>query len=188
MENIRINAVGAKVNIENIMEASRKLNRGEFVNIIYMSEPSMRKTNNPFVGDCIKVTNIVCQAGVSYSNSLENRTGNKQEVEPMRGKHHIDWIIAQSDKDPQQYYICLQRVANAKTNSMYFHKNGDLYTTEEVVELKSFFYEKKDSPKQESIGLVGKDQVQPFQVKLENIISIKQGSEFYENKVNLAYA
>lgn len=184
----RNNIMGAQVNITEIIEAAHKIVKGEFVNIIYMSEPSMRKTANPFVGDCVKVTNIVCQAGVSYGNSLENRTGEKQEVEPMRGKHHIDWIIAQADKDPNQLYICLQRVAGAKTEAKYFHKDGTAYTSAEVEALKGFFYEKAESPKQAAMGLVGKAQVQPFQVKIENVIFIKQGCELYEYQTQFAFA
>jgi hypothetical protein len=188
MEATKKNLIGAEVNQLAISEAAHKIVKGEFVGIMYMTEPSMKKTDNPFVGDCVKVTYIVCQAGVSYGNSLENRTGEKQEVEPMRGKHHIDWIIAQADKDPKQFYICLQRVADAKTIAKYFHKNGTAYTAEEVETLKGFFYEKTESPKQVAMGLVGKAQVQPFQVKLENVISIKQGCTLYEYQTKYAFA
>lgn len=184
----RQNVMGAQININEIIEAAHKIVKGEFVNIMFMSEPSMRKTANPFVGDCVKVTNMVCQAGVSYANSLENRTGEKQEIEPMRGKHHIDWIIAQSDKDPNQFYICLQRVADAKTEVRYFHKDGTAFTEEEVETLKGFFYEKNDSPKQTAMGLVGKAQAQPFQVKIENVLLIKQGCKLYEYQVEFAFA
>ena len=39
----RNNIMGAQVNITEIIEAAHKIVKGEFVNIIYMSEPSMRR-------------------------------------------------------------------------------------------------------------------------------------------------
>lgn len=191
MENtIKTNIIGAQMNQQEVINAARKLVRGEFVSLVYMTEPSMRKTNNPFLNDCIKVTSIVCQAGISYGNSLENATGEKQEIEPMRGKHHIDWIIAQADKDENQYYICLQKVRGAKCVAKYFHKDGTMYTASEIEALQSFFYEKADSPKQQGMGLFGEMQKKPFQVKIENVISMQQGEFSYEYtpSVALAYA
>lgn len=47
----RQNVMGAQININEIIEAAHKIVKGEFVNIMFMSEPSMRKTANPFVGD-----------------------------------------------------------------------------------------------------------------------------------------
>lgn len=188
METTKTNLLGAKVNQVEISEAAHKVVRGQMAGVIYMTEPTMRKTNNPFIGDCIKVTHISCQVGVDYGNSLENRTGEKQEVEPMRGKHHIDAFIAQADNDPSQYYLCLQKVENGTAKAYYFHKDGTSYSVLETAQLKTFFTEKKESPKQQKMGLFGKAQAKPFQVKLENVLAIKQGCTLYEYQTKFSYA
>ena len=184
MENaIRKNAMGANVSINEVIMAARKVVRGEFVGITYMSEPQMRKTNNPYLNDCVKVTNQVLQMGVNYGNSVENASGQEFVPQKMSGKHHIDWIIAQSDKDENQYYICLQYVKCTKCVSMYFHKDGSKYTEAEVNELKTFFYEKHESKTQAAVGLHGEEQKKPFQVKVENVLEIRQTAKLYEYNV-----
>lgn len=188
METTKKNLLGVEINQVAISEAAHKTIKGRLVGLVYMTEPSMTKTNNPFVGDCIKVTHISCQCGVDYGNSLENRTGERQEVEPMRGKHHIDGYIAQADKDPSQYYLCLQKVENETDKSFYFHKDGTPFTEDETALVKTFLTVKKDSPKQNGMGLYGKAQAKPFQVKLENVIKIVQGCTLYEYQTSLAVA
>ena len=184
MENIsRKNAMGVEISINPIMDAARKIVRGQFLSITYMSEPQMRKTNNPFLGDCVKVTLQVLQLGVSYKNSVENRSGEAFVPQAMSGKHHIDEFIAQSNKDENQYYLCLQVVNFAKCESKYFHKDGTPYTATEVEAVKAFFPAKYESKTQAAVGLTGEEQVKPFQVKIENVLRLSQTDCLYEYEV-----
>lgn len=172
------NLLNQEININEVMEAAQSLVRGEFAYFEIVTIPSMRKTNNPFIGDCLKFTKIDCQCGVNYKKSLESHSGVQDiEVEPMSGKHHISWIIAQSNTNPNQYYLCLQKVTGAYQVEEYRHLDGTPYTDVETAYLESFLYEKKDSPKQVGLGLVGEKQRKPFQPKLENVLLMKQGGK-----------
>lgn len=186
MENtIRVNALGAKVNQSEILNAARRIVRGRFVGITYMTIPSnMRKTNNPFVGDCIKVVRQVVKEGTNYGDTVEKRSGETFVPQKMSGKHHIDHFVAQADKDADQYYICFQYVECESVESRFFHIDGTPYTDAETALVKTFIPEHKESNTQAKVGLHGKDQVKVFQVKAENILRIvSDGCKVYEYEV-----
>lgn len=165
--------------MSNIMDAFRKIVKGEMMSIAYVSAPKLPK-KNPFYMDCYKETRITCMGGVNYGNSINNALkrngieGQTFEVASMSGKRHIDDYIAVALKDETQFYLCLQKVRGNDAKSVYKHIDGREFTKEEIEAIKPYI-QKSESAKQEGYGLFGDKQIKPFQIKVENLLWFKQG-------------
>ena len=176
--------------IQNLTEFVQSLVKGSFGIVITMkTEPKMRKTNNPYVGRVKKISRYTNVAvGVSYSNTIENRveraTGEKIEYQadaPKGMSFLVDNIILVSDEKPDQKYLRFQWRKNTTVESLYELDGKVVESEEEIAAIKSFIPERNHyCCKQAEAGVSEEDMVFPQSVKLQNILSIKQGDKVWE--------
>ena len=100
-------------NFENyIKETSAVKNGGLFLSAVLETEPTMRKTGNPYFGHVIKIQKIRASAGFDYETLVNNRLRREGkesefEAEKPKGRHHLSnsVLITESDKVPGQYHM-----------------------------------------------------------------------------------
>lgn len=164
------------------------LTKGTFgIVMLTATIPTMRKTNNPYMGRVLKVsyrTNVAL--GWDYKSTIEGRAeklgiDTPYEVEKPKGK---TWLvppfILQSDKDARQLYLRTYTRNNSTTKSI-FVLDGNIVTNEVTIEhIKSFMQAHTECKKQTEYGLVeDKDKVNPLDYKVEGILYIRQGNKVY---------
>lgn len=159
-----------------------KLSKGIFgVEVITNTEPSMRKTKNPYLGRVRKVSvyrNAIL--GVDYQNAVNGRLERKGEVADYkaaapRGKKHYNAFFYVSDKDENVFYLKIGIRKNTKIESEYM-VDGRIATIAERTEIESLLIAHSSSvKKQAEAGLDENEQYHINAPKLENVVSIKLG-------------
>lgn len=159
-----------------------KLNKGVFgVEVTTNTEPSMRKTNNPYLGRVRKVSvyrNAVL--GVDYENAVNGRLERKGEVadykaDAPKGKKHYNAFFYVSDKDENVFYLKIGIRKNTNIESEYL-VDGRAATADEKAEIKSFLTSYSPSvKKQADAGLDESEQYRIVTPKLENVVGIRLG-------------
>lgn len=172
----------------NLSAVVKSIVRNSFgVCAITETDPTMRKTNNPYVGRVKKVTYYTNIAvGRVYENGVNNRLEKEGlapdfETEKQKGRTWVDFPYFEvSDKDPNQHYLRLTLNKNTTTRVIYM-VDGREATNVEVDEIKTFLSNSnKSSAKQSAMGLADEDQVKTFAVKTENVVSLWQGTHCYD--------
>lgn len=171
--------------MKELNEFLNQLNKGAFTSVVMVNEPKMNKRNNPYYGRVKCMTTYSnCRLGCSYQNSVDASLGRLNiesnfEAEKPYGMHFINPFILQSDKDSNQFYLRIQMYADTKTDKKYYLDDTELTDTDILTEIKSFMPKPSVSIKQLEAGLEPDKQVIVRSIKLDNVLSIKQGDKIY---------
>ncbi len=146
------------------------------------TSPTMRKTDNPYTGRVIKVTQYINpMVGASYENMVNNRIERTTDVQPnfaakkASGRHHFNEFCDQSDKANETFYLRIGKTKATKTTTQYY-VDGAPATVEQVNEIKSFMpAPRTHTNTQVNAGLAAEDNVQWLAVNTDNVINITQG-------------
>lgn len=166
---------------------ANEITKGAFSTVTIKNQPKMNKRNNPYLDrvECMTVYHN-CQLGCSYQNSVDaslGRCGIDSEfiAEKPKGMHFTDdnGIILQSDTN-DTLYVRIQMYSTTKVTKTYYLDGVEVTDPQILEEIKSFIPQSKPSQKQENAGLSEDKQVIVRSIKLENVLSIKQGDRVYE--------
>lgn len=149
----------------NILAVLNTIGNGTFVGVHSLTEPKMRKTNNPFNGHKVqKLTIQTLQFGYSYENGVNNRLngGTTFVAEPLKWG---EWLIP-------------NKVDNGTPANVTYLIDGRIATEEEEQVIKSFLVAPSSSARQAEVGLV-EHQVKPRDFAFDNIIGLAVKGEMY---------
>ena len=168
----------------------RGLKKGTFgIQMLSVTIPTMRKTNNPFLGRVQKVTysTNVC-FGYDYASYLFGKAKKqgvlngrtladfKVEVSKPKGMNWIEFpFFLQSEKDENQEYIRCYYNANSKSYSIYL-LDGKVADEEEEKKIVSFI-----SSSSSYSGKFGVSDIVVRSPKLESIKMVGQGQNFWRS-------
>ena len=157
--------------------------------MVTMTEPKMRKTNNPYWGRVRKITYLANVAlGYDYERvvtaHIEKVGGDKSDwvAEAPRGRHWVKGaypFLLESDKDNTQYLRVFTR-KNTTRKSVFVLDNKVVTDSKVADNIKSFCYEYKSSTKQEECGLTDENQVRPMDYKVSGILAISTEGKVYQ--------
>lgn len=174
-------------NFNSVSEFTKNVSRGTFgISLITLTEPKMRKTNNPFYGRVHKasyMTNVAL--GYDYENSVNNRLDKKGleadfQAEKPKGKSWCEYpYILQADKDASVKYLRCTMRANTKAKSIYILDGKVVTDDNTLLEIKSFIQKSSTSKKQTESGLEDNEQVIVRDYKLDGIIYLGQGNKSF---------
>ena len=171
-----------------ILEVVSKIQRNTFgVCVITDTEPKMNKRGNPYFG---RVRAIKCMVNVAVGRDYENTV--HRVAERTEGADASNFVAAapsgmvwetypyilRSIKDPSQKYLRLTKNGNTTVSTTYM-VDGREATKSEEAEIKAFIPKHGESAKQAACGIAAEDQVKPFAIKVENIVSLYQGDKVY---------
>ena len=164
-----------------IVSKVSKMNKGVFgVEIITETEPSMRKTNNPFVGRVKKISTYAnAILGVDYQNCVNGRlarTGNEANYvsEAPKGKKWYNAFFYVS-LDDETFYLKIGMYKNTSVKSSYMI-DGQPATDEQLAELKPFLQVKPQGvQKQADAGLNEEEQYKIVAPKATNVVLVRLG-------------
>jgi hypothetical protein len=152
-----------------------------FVQLTYVGEQKMRKTNNPF-DTIIKRTNINVSFNYSYENAVNNRLAKKGEEKTFVSEPLAwgSWLIPNKIITHKEcLYVRFYMHSNCNSKVEHFY-NGEKLEGADLEQAKTFFQEHSESAKQTEAGLDQKEQCKPFNVKIENIRKITLNGTQYE--------
>lgn len=183
----------AKLN--SLADFCTKIQKGTFGIVMLTSTiPTMRKTNNPYVGRLVKVsyrTNVAL--GWGYEDTINGRLDKKGldanfVAEKPKGKTWIGYpFFLQSDKDASVEYLRTFTRNNTTTKSV-FVLDGNVVTDANIIaDIQSFIPSYSTSKKQESFGLVeDSEKVNLLDYTTTNVLYIAQGAEYYAQSDDFA--
>ena len=156
--------------------------------VITDTEPKMNKRGNPYFGRvrAIKyMTNVA--VGRDYENAVhrvaERTEGADASNFAAAAPSGMEWevypYILRGIKDPSQKYLRLTRNGNTTSRTTYM-VDGREATAAETEAIKAFIPKHGESAKQAACGIAAEDQVKPFAIKVENIVTIYQGDKVYK--------
>lgn len=160
---------------------SKNENKGAFVGIVTLTEPTMRKTNNPFFGRVQKVCRQVCQIDYDYESAVNRRLKGegKEPIFNAKSLQWGEWVIPNKVISHKgESYIRVYTTDN-KVDVLYL-LDGRVASAEETREILSFCPQKKESARQSEVGLT-EHQVQPRTYKVGSIISLSINGAKIEN-------
>lgn len=168
-------------NLLNILENCKGC---KFVGITYVSDARLKKTGNPFAKDSVtKITRINCQFNYDYETAVKNRIAkNDGEKDNFVGEKlpYGVWVTPNKIiKHNENIFVRFYRIKNAKSQVRYFI-NGDEASAEQTEIIKQFLPTISESKKQNEAGLTAPDQVQPFNINIENILTITIDNVIYK--------
>lgn len=174
-------------NFNSVSEFTKNVSRGTFgISLITLTEPKMRKTNNPFYGRVHKASYLTNVAlGYDYENSVNNRLDKKGlesdfQAEKPKGKSWAEYpYILQADKDASVKYLRCTMRANTKAKSIYILDGKVVTDDNTLLEIKSFIQKSSTSKKQTESGLEDNEQVIVRDYKLDGIIYLGQGNKSF---------
>lgn len=175
-----------------IVDFTNNVISGTFgVSMLSITEPRMRKTNNPYFGRVRKaslLTNVAL--GYNYENNVKIRLERKGldenakafTSEKPKGKswERPNWILF-ADADPNKKYLRCTMRPTTKAVVRYI-VDGKIATDKQVEEIKEFLYA-STSKKQEAHGLEEEEQVIVRDYLFDNIMYLAQGSTTYAKSV-----
>jgi hypothetical protein len=183
----------AKLN--SLSDFCTKVQKGTFCVVMLTSTiPTMRKTNNPYIGRVVKVsyrTNVAL--GWGYQDTINGRLDKKGlsadfVAEKPKGKTWIAYpFFLEKDADTSVQYIRTFTRNNTTTKSV-FVLDGTIVTDANIIaDIQSFIPSHKTSAKQESFGLVeDSDKVNLLDYITSNVLYIAQGAEYYAQSDDFA--
>lgn len=175
-----------------VVNAVKEMTGCQFVHLIYLSEPSLNKTQKAAIAGTVEVTPIqkivdtIVQVGFSYENAVNNR-GEKEQGAPINfvaeslpwGK----WVEGQENKlieHKGEIYLRFYGVKDAHTTYEYF-VGGKPATAEQIALIKEYT-ERKPTKTQANAGLT-ENQVIARCVKINNVIAATiNGTEYKRRK------
>ncbi len=171
--------------MKELIDFVTSLNKGCFTSVTLFNSTKMNKRNNPYY-DRVSCKTVYsnCRLGCDYSNSIDASLGrNGLEGHFMadmpKGMHFINDFILQSDNNEEQFYLRVQMFGYTKVNKTYY-LDGQEITDDIILEqIKTFMPKTSVSLKQSEMGLSEEQQVVVRNIKLENIVEIKQGEKLY---------
>lgn len=181
-------------NFNSVIEFVKNVSRGTFgISLITLTEPKMRKTNNPYFGRVHKATYLTNVAlGYNYENSVNNRLDRKGletdfQAEKPKGKSWDEYpYILKSDKDASIKYLRCTMRQNTKAKSVYI-LDGKIVTDASVeAEIKGFIPTSSTSKKQAESGLDDAEQVVVRDYKLDGVIYLGQGEKSFNRVLGFA--
>lgn len=175
-------------NFSKLSAVVKTIKRNTFgVVIVTETIPTMRKTNNPYMG---RVTKVSTYTNVALGRDYETAVNNVAERTNVNDTHTFvasapkgqlwsDYpYFLQSIKDAEQFYLRMTMNKNTKITATYYVDNR-VATSAEVAEIQNFLQSHGTSQKQKDYGIKDEDVVIPISVKVENIVSVSQGSISY---------
>ena len=173
--------------MERIINFVNTLTKGTFgIEMLSITEPKMRKTNNPFYGRVKKATFMRNVAiGYNYENVVNNRLerqGNERSFvcEKPNGKTWlINGLILCADKDETKKYLRTTMRPNMTTHVVYLLDERVVTNKDIEAEIKSFMPKSAPSKKQSECGLSDENQVVVRDFTVENVLALVQGEKRY---------
>ncbi len=150
----------------------------DFVNVVLSTEPSMNKTNNPFLGKVIKTQSRNYKLLFDYEKRVDNNS-KKEGIEGKfvsskpSGRHHISPLVSVDDKTESEHYLNLEFFLEIKPIVSY-EFNGLPMVEEDLELMKQFFtkkYPSKKQPQERKVGVITP--------KISNIVSMSMGGVKY---------
>ena len=181
-------------NFNSVSEFVNSVSRGTFgVTLITITEPKMRKTNNPYFGRVHKASYLINVAlGYDYENTVNNRLSKKGldasfEAEKPKGKSWCEYpYLLQADKDASVKYLRCTMRKNTKARTV-FILDGKIVTDDAIeAQIKTFIQTSNASKKQAESGLDDAEQVIVRDFKLEGIIYLGQGEKSFNRAIGFA--
>jgi hypothetical protein len=176
-----------------VVEFCNNVSRGTFgISMITLTEPKMRKTNNPYFGRVHKasyMTNVAL--GYDYENVINaklERKGlaNDFVAEKPKGKTWDNYpFILQSDKDNSIKYLRCTIRPNTISKSVYLLDGVIVKDDTILTNIKNFISASSFSPKQANSGLEEKEQVIVRDYKVEGVIALSQGEKEFSRLGNI---
>jgi len=160
-----------RVNYRQLVNVLMLVERGTFCNLVSNTVPTMRKTNNPFVGRVRKINSVNYYLGGNYQKRV-NVNMEKEGIErnfvsqKPKGKTHVSECVLLDDKTGLVHYCMVERFDEIKTNPVYM-LDGVEMSNEQKTEMFSFFpprYEVKSQSQEKKVFVITP--------KVENIQSI----------------
>jgi hypothetical protein len=155
---------------------------GTFVGVHSLTEPKMRKTNNPFNGHRVqKLTIQTLQWGYNYANAVNNRIGDtKHETFVADSLKWGEWlvpnkVITHNGKLYARFYKVDNEMASSNVTYLI---DGIIATEEQEQVIKSFLIAPSSSARQAEVGLT-EHQVKPRDFSFDNIIGLSFKGEMY---------
>lgn len=148
--------------------------------------PTMRKTNNPYVGRVLKYVRTQMQFGYNYENAVNNRLekmGLERSFKTSERKWG-EWVIPNKvATNKGKFYLRFYTMESNTPTEVYYLVDGRLATREEVEAIKSFMPTPSTSNTQASEGL-NEHQVQPREYEVESIRRVRvNGVDIFADKV-----
>lgn len=178
MKNSMIKEMVVMESVQNFCDVVRKGTLG--INIVSVTIPKMRKTNNPFYGRVHKAK-LMTNVGLGYNykkNREDEQKANGEEVgftpKKPSGLHWVNFpFILQSDKDETKFYLRVNHRNKMKSKSIYLldGKPCDAATLREIMQFISV-----SAPNTNT-------NVKPFNITIDNIMAISQGNKVF-NRLN----
>ena len=118
-----------RVNISELVEILKTVEKSTFVNLATETEVRMNKTNNPFFGLIKKQATCNYRIGNDYesrvqSNEVKEGLEGTFQTEKASGKTHVSKCVLVSDKDPNKFYLMVERFDEIQPKNEYF-MNGN---------------------------------------------------------------
>ena len=128
------------INSNSILAVLNTIKHGTFVGVHSLTEPKMRKTNNPFNGHLVqKMTIQTLQFGYSYENAVNNRiegSGETFVAEPLKWG---EWLIPNKVITHKgKLYARFYKVDNSTEPNVTYLIDGVIATDEQEEIIKSF--------------------------------------------------
>ena len=165
----------------NILAVLNTIANGTFVGVHSLTEPKMRKTNNPFNGHKVqKMTIQTLQWGYNYANAVNNRIGDEKHetfvADPLKWG---EWLIPNKVITHKgKLYARFYKVDNGTPANVTYLIDGVIATEEQEQVIKSFLVAPSSSARQAEVGLV-EHQVKPRDFAFDNIIGLAVNGEMY---------
>lgn len=163
----------------NILAVLNTISNGTFVGVHSLTEPKMRKTNNPFNGHRVqKLTIQTLQFGYNYENGVNNRLngGTTFVAEPLKWG---EWLVPNKVITHKgKLYARFYKVDNGTPANVTYLIDGVIATEEQEQVIKSFLVAPSSSARQAEVGLV-EHQVKPRDFAFDNIIGLAVKGEMY---------
>jgi len=169
-----INPTTVNVNVNELIEVLKQVEKSTFINVTMETEPKMNKTNNPFYDTIQKKFNVskltTCNylIGNDYGTRVESNM-KKEEVEgtfePLKptGKTHVSKCVLVDDKTQSVYYLMVEQFDEIKPQIQYL-KNGEPMNEVDLILLNDFLVKSNGSYRQEQ-----ERKVMVITPKIENI-------------------
>lgn len=166
---------------EQILSVLSTIKVGTFCEVHSLTEPKMRKTNNPFNGMKVqKLTIQTLQWGYNYENGVNNRLngGTTFVAEPLKWGEWLipNKVITHKGNLYGRFYKVDNAMASTKTTYLI---DGIIATEEQETIIKSFLIAPSQSNRQAEVGLTT-NQVKPRDFAFSSILGIKTAGVFYD--------
>lgn len=166
---------------EQILSVLSTIKVGTFCEVHSLTEPKMRKTNNPFNGMRVqKMTIQTLQWGYNYENGVNNRLngGTTFVAEPLKWGEWLipNKVITHKGKLYARFYKVDNAMASTKTTYLI---DGIIATEEQEEVIKSFLVAPSSSARQAEVGLTER-QVKPRDFAFSSILGIKTAGVLYD--------